>query len=369
MRTIIYILQKEFLQIFRNRMMLPIIFVMPVIQLLILAHAATYEMKTIRTHIVDLDQSPSSRELVSKFKGSSFYKMVGYSFSYELAEKDIENGTADLIIQIPANFEKDIVVEKEASISLVINAINGSAASLINAYTLAIVRDFNLNLVTEMISRKVKQPIGIEYSYWFNPELNYKTYMVPGILVLLVTIIAFFLSGMNVVREKEIGTIEQINVTPIKKYQFIAGKLIPFWIIAMFELAFGLVIAKISFNIPIVGSVGLVFGVAAIFLVTVLALGLIISTMSDTMQQSMFLTWFFLVIFILMSGLFTAVDSMPDWARAINIINPISYFIEIIRMILLKGAGFKNIIHQFVALVIYAVAALSIAAWRYKKVA
>ena len=369
MRTIIFILQKEFLQIFRNRMMLPIIFVMPVIQLLILANAATYEMKTIRTHIVDLDQSPSSRELVSKFKGSSFYKIIGFSFSYDLAEKDIEKGAADLIIQIPPDFEKDIVNEKEASISLVINAINGSAASLINAYTQAIIRDFNLNLVAEMIHRKVKQPIGIEYSYWYNPELNYQTYMVPGILVLLVTLVAFFLSGMNVVREKEIGTIEQINVTPVLKYQFIAGKLIPFWIIAMFEMAFGLVIAKIFFHIPILGSVGLVFGVAAIFLVAVLALGLIISTVSDTMQQSMFLTWFFMVVFLLMSGLFTAVDSMPEWARAVNIINPIAYFIEIIRMILLKGSGLKNIIHQLISLIIYAFVALSVAVWRYKKVA
>lgn len=350
-------------------MMLPIIFVMPVIQLLILAHAATYEMKTIRTHIVDLDQSSSSRELVGKFKSSAFYEIVGYSSNYEIAEQDVEKNIADLILQIPPDFEKDIENEKEAGINLVINAINGSAASLINAYTLAIIRDFNMNLVTEMVSRKVKQPIEIEYSYWYNPELNYKTYMVPGILVLLVTIVAFFLSGMNVVREKEIGTIEQLNVTPIKKYQFIAGKLLPFWIIAMFELALGLVIAKIFFNIPVVGSIGLVFAVAAVFLVVVLALGLIISTLADTMQQSMFLTWFFLVIFILMSGLFTAVDSMPDWAKMINIINPIAYFIEIIRMIMLKGSGLANIVHQVVALVIYAVVALSVAIWRYKKVA
>lgn len=362
-------MQKEFLQIFRNRMMLPIIFVMPVIQLLILAHAATYEMKTIRTHVVDLDQSSSSRELVGKFKSSAFYEIVGYSSNYEIAEQDVEKNIADLILQIPPDFEKDIENEKEAGINLVINAINGSAASLINAYTLAIIRDFNMNLVTEMVSRKVKQPIEIEYSYWYNPELNYKTYMVPGILVLLVTIVAFFLSGMNVVREKEIGTIEQLNVTPIKKYQFIAGKLLPFWIIAMFELALGLVIAKIFFNIPVVGSIGLVFAVAAVFLVVVLALGLIISTLADTMQQSMFLTWFFLVIFILMSGLFTAVDSMPDWAKMINIINPIAYFIEIIRMIMLKGSGLANIVHQVVALVIYAVVALSVAIWRYKKVA
>jgi ABC-2 type transport system permease protein len=368
MRTILFIIQKEFLQIFRNRMMLPIIFVMPVIQLLILSHAATYEMKSIRTFIVDIDQSSSSRELVSKFKGSEFYEIVGYSFNYIQAESAIEKDIADLVIHIPPDFEIDMVNNKEASVSLVINAINGSSASLINAYTTSIIKGYNMNLVTRLISRKAEQPVGIEYSYWYNPELDYKTYMVPGILVLLVTIVAFFLSGMNVVREKEMGTIEQLNVTPIKKYQFIAGKLLPFWIIAMFELALGLAVAKVFFNIPIVGSIGLVFSVAAVYLVVVLALGLIISTLSDTMQQSMFLTWFFLVIFILMSGLFTAVDSMPNWAKMINIINPVAYFIEIMRMIMLKGSGVSNFLHQFTALIIYAVAAMWVAIWRYKKV-
>jgi ABC-2 type transport system permease protein len=193
--------------------------------------------------------------------------------------------------------------------------------------------------------------------------------MVPGILVLLVTLIGIFLAGINVVREKEIGTIEQINVTPIKKYQFIAGKLIPFWIIAMFELAFGLVIAKLVFHIPVVGSIWLVFGVAGVFMMATLGLGLIISTTSDTMQQSMFVTWFFLVVFILMSGLFTSVESMPRWAQMINVINPIAYFIKIIRMIMLKGSAFRDIFNPFMALVIYGIAALSIAVWRYRKVA
>lgn len=369
MRTILFILQKEFLQIFRNRMMLPIIFGVPVIQLLILAYAATFDLKNVRALITDLDQSSSSRELIGKFKGSPFFTITGYSYDIEDGFRAIENGKADLIIQIPADFEKDLVNEKKATIGLIVDAINGSTASLVNAYTTAIIRDYNINLVTEMIGRKVKMPIQVQYSYWFNPELDYKTYMVPGILVLLVTLIGMFLSGMNVVREKEIGTIEQINVTPIKKYQFIAGKLIPFWIIALFELAFGLAVAKLFFNIPIVGSIGLIFGVAAVYLIAVLGLGLIVSTISDTMQQSMFVSWFFMVIFILMSGLFTSADSMPDWAQMINHVNPIAYFIRIIRMIMLKGSGFSDIFSPFMALVAYSFVALSIAVWRYRKVA
>jgi len=369
MRTIGFILQKEFLQVFRNKMMLPMIFGMPLFQLLVLAYAATFEMKNVRTFIVDMDRSVASRELTGKFKGSSFYTIKGVTFNYEEAERSLKAGESDIIVEIPSGFESGLQKVKKATIGLVADAINSTTANLAYTYTSAIIKDYNLDIVKKIVGKPVKPPIGITYSYWFNPELNYQTYMVPGILVLLVTLIGIFLAGINVVREKEIGTIEQINVTPIKKYQFIAGKLIPFWIIAMFELAFGLVIAKLVFHIPVVGSIWLVFGVAGVFMMATLGLGLIISTTSDTMQQSMFVTWFFLVVFILMSALFTSVESMPRWAQMINVINPIAYFIKIIRMIMLKGSAFRDIFNPFMALVIYGIAALSIAVWRYRKVA
>ncbi len=368
MRTIIFILQKEFLQIFRNRMMLPIIFGVPVIQLVVLAYAATFDLKNINTRIVDLDRSTASRALINKFEGSPFYTIRGYDFDYDHAEQALEAGKVDLIIEIPTHFERDLGKDKKAEVGLVIDAINSSTASLIKAYTLSIINDYNINLVARITGIKVTPPVKVEYSYWFNPELNYKTYMVPGILVLLVTLIGIFLSGMNVVREKEIGTIEQLNVTPIKKRQFIAGKLLPFWFIALFELAFGMVVARLIFHIPMVGSIFLIFLVAAVYMGAVLGLGLLISTASDTMQQSMFVSWFFMVVFILMSGLFTAVESMPEWAQTINIINPIAYFIRIIRMIMLKGSGFQDILKPFFSLAVYAAIALGIATWRYRKV-
>jgi ABC-2 type transport system permease protein len=212
-------------------------------------------------------------------------------------------------------------------------------------------------------------PIETQPVYWYNPELNYMTYMVPGILVLLVTIIGMFLSGMNLVKEKEIGTIEQINVTPIKKYQFITGKLIPFWIIALVDLGIGLLFAKIVFGIPIVGSVYLVFFVAGVYLFVVLSFGLFISTLTNTMQQSMFISYFFLVIFILMSGLFTPIESMPGWAQIINYSNPISYFIKINRMIMLKGSGFADFQREFWILVAYAVGMFTFSTLRYRKTA
>jgi len=369
MKTILYILQKEFRQIFRNKTMLPIIFVIPIVQLLILAFAVTFEIKNINLVIVDQDHTVASRQLVSKFSAPKYYHIKAYASSFSEAEEQLKTGKAHQILVIPNRFENDLQKESKASVQLVSNAIDGSAAAIMNAYGNSIIMDYNQDIIVDLMGGvEIKQPIEIRYSYWFNPELDYKTYMVPGILVLLVTVIGMFLSSMNVVREKEMGTIEQINVSPVKKYQFIVGKLLPFWLIALFELAFGLTIARIVFGIPILGSLGLIFGVASVYLFAVLGIGLLISTMVNTQQQAMFLAWFFAVVFIMMSGLFTPIDSMPEWAQQVNVINPIAYFIKMIRMIMLKGSEFQDILKPFTAIVIYAIISLSLAVWRYKKV-
>ena len=367
MRNIAFIIRKEFIQLFRNKIMVRIIFVIPLIQLVILSYTATFEIKVIRLHVVDFDRTKTARDLVGHFSGSPFYRIVDYTNSNRLAEQDILSGKTQQVITIPADFEKDLNTTGTARIQVITNAIDGAAAALMNAYTLSIIQDFNSNLLVESSGMQIEEPIRTTWSYWFNPELDYKNYMVPGILVLLVTIISMFLSGMNLVREKEIGTIEQINVTPIKKYQFIIGKLLPFWILALAELAFGLILARLIFNIPILGSIWLIFFVAAIYLLVTLGLALFISTKTNTQQQAMFLSWFFLVIFILMSGLFTPVESMPQWAKIIDLFNPIAYFVEVIRMIMLKGSGFMDIARNLALLGIFAILALTLAVWQYRK--
>ena len=370
MRTIIFIIRKEFRQIFRNKSMLPIIFFVPFVQLLILVHAATFEMKNINLFVVDKDLSGTSRQLVGKFEGSPFFRLVKTGFSIEEAEEALLKNDADIVLVINSGMEKSLVRENKTRVQLLVNAINGIVAGISNYYTLSIISSFNKEIITDWFgvsqASQIRQ-ISITYSYWYNPELNYKTFMVPGILVLLVTIIGLFLSGMNLVREKEIGTIEQINVTPILKYQFIIGKLVPFWIIGLFELAFGLVIGKLLFDIPLVGNLFLVFAFAAIYLVAILAIGLFISTITHNQLQSMFFSFFFMLVFILMSGLFTSVESMPDWAQILDRINPVYYFIRVMRMILLKGSTFSNIIPEFIAISAYAIIVLGLAIWRYKK--
>ena len=239
-------------------------------------------------------------------------------------------------------------------------------------YISQIITGFNQKIQTQLYQyndASYVQPVNIVTipSFWYNNTLNYKTFMVPGILVLLVTMITLFLSSMNIVREKEIGTLEQINVTPIRKYQFIIGKLFPFWVLGLVILTVGLIIAKVIFNVPILGSIGLIYFFTSVYLLVILGIGLIISNYSDTQQQAMFVAWFFTVIFILMSGLFTPIESMPQWAQNITLLNPIRYFVEIIRMVMLKGATFSDISRPFFIIVGYAFVLNGIAVWSYKK--
>jgi ABC-2 type transport system permease protein len=368
MRPIVYLLQKEFLQIFRNRAMLPIIFVMPIIQLIVLAHATTFEVRSTPYVVVDSDASPTSRRLVQRLDAGGYFRNIGIRTSAALADADLQRGDATLIVHIPPNFERSLANDRRASIRLVIDAQDGARAGVIQAYASRILADFAVDVHIET-ARAPVTPAGLRIipAYWYNPDLNYQTLMVPGILVLLVTMIGTFLSAMNVVREKELGTIEQLNVTPIRKLHFITGKLLPFWIIAMFELAFGLVIAWIVFRIPVEGSLALVFAMASVYLLVVLGIGLAISTITETQQQAMFVAWFVMVIFILMSGLFTPIESMPAWAQKITLLNPVAYFIEIMRRVMLKGAGFAEIQFQFTALAVYAVAILTLAVRQYRK--
>jgi ABC-2 type transport system permease protein len=371
MRTLFFIIHKEFIQVFRNKSMLPIIFVIPIVQLIILVNAATMEIKSVKISVVDQDLSATSRKLISKFTGSPFYHVEQYSFSLPEAENELKKGNIDAIIHIPAGFERHLIRENSVKAQIVVNAINGVVAGISSAYIQNIIMGYNFEVVTA-IARKptvlnTPASIAITNSYWYNPQLNYKNFMVPAVLVILVTLIGLFLSGLNLVREKELGTIEQINVTPIRKYQFIAGKLIPFWILALIELAFGLLVGKLLFHIPILGSIWLLFGVAGLYLVVVLGLGLLISTMANTQQQAMFVSFFIMIIFIMMSGIFTAVESMPDWAQWLNRLNPIYYFMRVVRMIILKGSGLKDIMTEIICLFIFAYAMLQMAVWRYKK--
>ena len=382
MRTVLFLVQKEFLQIFRNRTMLPLIFVMPVFQMLLLSFAANYEIKNLALAVVDHDRSPASRQLTAKFGASGYFQVKNTTFSTAEADDDMSNDRVDLILEIPAQFERNLLREGTATLALTANAINATKAGLGMGYAGNIIRDFNLEFGEKWATRTVslptansqqpmvnsqQLPIQVTYSNWYNPRLDYKTFMVPGILGEIVALIICFLTALNIVREREIGTIEQLNVTPVQKWQFILGKLLPFWLLSLMMMTVGLTVGKLVFDIPMLGSLWLVFGYTAVFTPCMLGLGFLISNFSDTQQQAMFTAWFFLLIFILMCGLFTPVESMPDWAQTLNRVNPVAYFVQFMRLVLLKGAGFEDIKTNFYTVLGYATTVNALAVWTYRK--
>jgi ABC-2 type transport system permease protein len=320
--------------------------------------------------VVDQERSAESRRLIGSFTASGFFTIIDVSDHVEQALEFIESDRAMFVLVIPSNLTTNIHAGIPGKIQLLISGEDGVQAGLIQAYSNGIIQLQARNYVMEMMPvPQGASSVEVRELFAYNPNLDYKFYMVPGILVLLVTLVGMLLSAMNIVREKEIGTIEQLNVTPIRRWQFISAKMLPFWIIGMLELAFGLVIARLVFNVPMIGNLALVFAAAAIYLLVVLSIGLLISTITYTQQQAMFIAWFFLVIFILMSGLFTPIQSMPEWAQVVTKLNPVSYFIEIMRRVLLKGAGWQSIQMLVGSLAVYATIMLSVAVWRYQKVA
>ena len=372
MRALRTLLRKEFTQIFRNRLMLPVIFVIPVVQMIILVYAASLDLKNIDMVVVDPDLSEASRGLVSHFEASPYFSIKGFMPDYSSAEEMIIENKADLILNFSGDFEKNLLNESKSDLQLVINAINATEAGLINAYSTQIISAYNQQIRSEwfgMDSSGKLLNLDISTAYWYNPLLDYKIYMFSGILVIVVTLIGMFLTALNLVREKELGTAEQMNVTPMRKYQFILAKLLPFLLIALFELAFGLLIGRLLFSLPIEGSLFLLFGMATVYLLVALGIGLFLSTVSDTQQQMMFIAFFFMVTFILLSGVFTPTESMPVWAQKINILNPMAYFMKAIRMILLKGSGFADVAREFYALLTYSLLILSLAVLNYRKTA
>ncbi len=370
MRTILFILEKEFRQILRDPSILRILFVMPVIQLVILPLAADYEVKNVKITILDHDKSSYTTQLVQKITSSGYFILNSNAAGMEEAMEEIELDRADMILEIPAGFERDLVKEQEAPVFIAVNAINGVRANLGSGYLQQIIRNFNDEVRMKWIQwpRMNPQPmINTTYSTWYNIHLNYQRYMVPGILVILVTMVCSFLAALNIVREKEIGTIEQINVTPIRKHHFILGKLIPFWIMGQITMTIGFVIARVVYGIIPAGNILTIYAFSSVYMLAILGLGLLISTFVQTQQQAMLISFFLMMVFILLGGLYTSIESMPEWAQMIAAVNPVSYFIEVMRMVILKGSSFSDISRHFGIMAIFAVALNGWAVFAYRK--
>jgi len=371
MRRILFLARAEVLHVVRDKATLAQVIIMPVLQLLVLSNAATFTIRDTPMYVVDFDRSQYSRDLIRRFAASGHFRIIGEPASPAAGDQALLSGDATMVLTVPADFERQLVRASQAPIQLAVNAEKGSAAGIVQSYATSIVsayeRDLNKTAAGAAAPRPGVPRLEIRVRYWYNADLNYRDYMVPGILVALVTIIGTLLTAQNIAREKELGTLEQLNVTPITRPQFITAKLLPFWALAMLDLAIGLVVARFAFDVPMRGSLVLLFGAAAVYLVAALGIGLWISTLVETQQQAMFVTFFILNVYLLMSGLFTPIDSMAPWVEVVSQLNPVRHFVTISRAILIKAAGPREIARPFAILVVYATAMLAIAIRQHRK--
>jgi ABC-2 type transport system permease protein len=372
-RTIFFLVRKEFLQIFRDHTTVFQIFMIPVVQLLVLANAATFDLKRTRLLVVDEDRTTVSAGLVQRLEAGRQFRVVQQVASERGVEQALLNREVTAVIHIPRQFEEDLVQHRRAPVQLVLNAEEGAATGIVqlnaNEILASYARELDRTLPTVQVAARTGRVAALDLrtQRWFNPTRNYKHYMVPALMVALTTIIGLLLTAQNITREYELGTLEQLNVTPMTKVQFIAAKLIPFWLISLVIFTIGLTIGKLVFGIPMRGNLLLVYLAAMAYLLVVLGLGLWISTITRTQQQAMFVAFFVILIFLLMGGLFTPVDSMPDWAQVVAEANPVKHFVFIMRSVLVRGAGLETVGATILGLATAGLAVLMLAVVRYRK--
>lgn len=380
MRALRFLLRKEFLQIFRDPALVRMLFLIPIVQLLVLSNAATFEVKRARMYVVDQDASTMSRGVVDRLAASGRFGREAGSASVRLGDEALMRREVELVLVIRNGFERDVVRDRRADVQLLVNAEDGAAAGVTQAYAREILARYAAELSVELTpvaaiagARSERPPVRgqpvveVRSRGWYNLELDYRHYMVPGILVQLLTIVGTLLTAMNIVREKEAGTLDQLNVTPVSRPVFIAAKLLPLWMIAMVVLAIGLVVARVAFGVPIRGSLLLIFAGAALYLVAALGIGLWVSAVTETQQQAMFVNFSILLVYLLMSGLFTPVSSMPEWAQWVARVNPMMHFIDMMRAVMLRGAGLADVTRQLAVLAIAGALVLTVAVRQYHK--
>lgn len=376
MKTIKFLIEKEFKQMFRNSLIPRLIILFPTMVLLVFPWAVSFEVNNIKIDIVDHSKSVYSKRLTDKVAASKYFILNDTPLDYNAAIYNMDNGETDMILEIPSSFDKEIVKSRTSSVGVSVNSVNGTQGLLGSNYIMQIVNDFSSDLRTELVNTLPNQSrtslmrmpkIDIIPHYKYNPGLDYKNFMIPGFMVLLLTILCGILPALNIVMEKENGTINQINVTPVSKAGFILAKLIPYWVVGLVVMIISVVLSYILYGLWPAGSIIAILFSAIVFILSISGFGIIISNYSETMQQASFLVMFFILILILLGGMFTPVSSMPTWAQTIAAVNPFNYLTKTFRMIYLNGSTLRDVSGNLFALVIIALVLNGWAVFSYRK--
>lgn len=346
MKRVRHLVKKELWQVTRDPNMLRVIFVVPLIQLLVLGYAITTDIKNLDIVICDQDDSSISRNLAERFSHNDYFIVRPYACAPGRIEQHLFRGQAVLALIIPKHFGRDLELAAAPEVQILLDGQNSNTTAVAMGYCNRILLEFMRDDMAVGLRRnpglrrsiRFIEPVG---RAWYNPELKSVYYMIPGIISILLTIITMLLTSLAIVKEREIGTLDQLLVTPLSPWEIIAGKTIPFAFLGFLEMGVAMAFGVLWFKVPIVGSLPLLAVLAAVFILTTLSLGIFISTMVDTQQQALFMAWFFLVSFVLLSGFFYPIENMPDWVQVITCVNPLRYFIEILRELFLKGAGLR----------------------------
>ncbi len=353
-----YLLEKEIKQFVRNSFLPKMIVMLPLMAMLIFPLIANFEIKNINLCVVDHDRSIQSQKLIQKIQSSGYFRITDVAESYQRAMLQVESNNSDMLLEIPVAFGKDIEQGTSTNVLIAANAVNGVKGGLGSSYLTAILQNFSVDIATKIQLPKA-MPQGAGFSiiprFWFNPTLNYKMFMIPALMIMVLAIVSGFLPAMNIVGEKESGTIEQMNVTPVGRFQFILAKLIPYWLVGFIALSIAVLVSRWVYGFKPQGSIVTVYLFASMFMLAFSGFGLVISNYAKTMQQAIFMILFFLLTFIFLSGFYTPINNMPQWGQVLSNFSPFKFIIQSVRLVYLKGCGFADMLPQFFALCGFAV--------------
>jgi ABC-2 type transport system permease protein len=361
-------MRKEVLELRQDPRLFGIVVMAPIIQLTVLGYAATTDVKDVPVVIVDADRSVRSRELVTRFDASENFTVVDLLGSTGDIDPWLETGRAWMALSIPAGYGNLIERGETAALQVVADGTDSNSTNVALSYARVLVGGYAQDLLAERTGEAPERLVNAVIRVWFNPDLESRDFMIPGIVALLLLVITTNLSAMAIVREKELGTLEQLNVTPLARWELIVGKLVPYGAIGMLDVVLVLIVAIFWFEVPMRGSIALLFAMSAVYLLSTLGLGLFISTVSATQQQAMMTTtFFFLTPMIYLSGFIFPIDNMPDWIQPVTYLIPLRYFLVILRGIFLKGVGLDVLWPQALALLGWGMAMLTLATLRSSK--